>query len=669
MTTKRTRQELRVLFKQGAMPSGVDFSDFIESVLNATDDGIEKPVGADQPLKIMAQGADENLLDFYTKETNTWRINQKTGDSKTGFNLSSLGVSRFFVESESGNVGIGESKPTAKLHIRQTGAAPALQVDDEENETTPFIIDPEGRVGVGTKAPGARLEVNGALKITGAITSPKGILRDDNGGWVRTYGATGWYSQTHGGGWYMKDNQWIRSFGEKNIYQEKGVLRTDGEFHVGPGGSRFIVKGGNVGVGTKTPGARLEVNGGLKISGAITSPEGTLRDDNGGWVRTYGNTGWFSQTHGGGWCMTDNKWIRTYGDKNIYQKKGILRTDGDLHVGENGTRFIVKGGNVGVGTKNPGARLEVNGVLKISGAITSPEGTLRDDNGGWVRTYGATGWYSQTHGGGWYMTDNQWIRTYGNRNIYQNKGILRTDGDLHVGENGTRFIVKGGNVGIGAYNPKIHLAVGDSDTGLQQKGDGNLAIYTNNRERVRVDNAGRLKILADGNPLLFSNAWSRFPDNKKNGAEISNDTTNYKTLMIVGNKSNDGKTRKVSVWDRLEVNGSLAVYKGLTTLHQEAWKAPTFKNGWKNYSSTYNPAGYFKDSMGIVHLRGLVKDGNSGVIFTLPAGYRPGYRELNAVFTNPNEVGRLDVMANGEVIMMVGDKGWFSLDGVTFKVK
>jgi Chaperone of endosialidase len=52
-----------------------------------------------------------------------------------------------------------------------------------------------------------------------------------------------------------------------------------------------------------------------------------------------------------------------------------------------------------------------------------------------------------------------------------------------------------------------------------------------------------------------SSGWTGFPDAVTNQAEISNDTGTYKTLMIVGNRS-AGVGRRVSVWDRLEVNGS-----------------------------------------------------------------------------------------------------------------
>lgn len=46
--------------------------------------------------------------------------------------------------------------------------------------------------------------------------------------WFRSTGSTGWYSQTYGGGWYMTDSTWIRTFGNKSVYQNTGQMRTDG---------------------------------------------------------------------------------------------------------------------------------------------------------------------------------------------------------------------------------------------------------------------------------------------------------------------------------------------------------------------------------------------------------------------------------------------------------
>ncbi len=166
---QKSRSELQGLFKTGAKPSQEDFADFIESTLNIKDDGIEKPSGADTPLKITVQGEDEKLLDFYAGEAKTWSINQKPGENKVGLNISNSGGSKLFIESSSGNVGLSIDQPTAKLHIQQTGNQDALRIDDELKNTTPFLINKDGNVGIGTTSPGAKLDVSGQIKGGGVL--------------------------------------------------------------------------------------------------------------------------------------------------------------------------------------------------------------------------------------------------------------------------------------------------------------------------------------------------------------------------------------------------------------------------------------------------------------------------------------------------------------------
>ncbi|MBW4668221.1 MAG: hypothetical protein KME60_12555 [Cyanomargarita calcarea GSE-NOS-MK-12-04C] len=96
-----------------------------------------------------------------------------------------------------------------------------------------------------------------------------------------------------------------------------------------------------------------------------------------------------------------------------------------------------------------------------------------------------------------------------------------------------------------------------------QGADGGPISYTKGSVGIGTDNpqdklhlAGNLRILTDSNPIRFTSAWSGFPDLAINQAEISNDTGTFKTLMIVGNKSAGG-VRRVSVWDKLEVNGAI----------------------------------------------------------------------------------------------------------------
>lgn len=152
-------------------------------------------------------------------------------------------------------------------------------------------------------------------------------------------------------------------------------------------------------------------------------------------------------------------------------------------------------------------------------------------------------------------------------------------------------------------------------------------------------------------------------------------------------------------------------------LQQEDWQTPQLNDPWVNYSAEYNPAGYFRDSLGIVHLRGLVKknwtkpeppkpdvnDRRRGVpgfdpwyakahadwltakadwdveraaffgpvaditLFQLPSGYRPPFRQLHCVQINPNAVGRVDVDKAGNVRIVVGNGVWVSLDGISFR--
>jgi hypothetical protein len=59
---------------------------------------------------------------------------------------------------------------------------------------------------------------------------------------------------------------------------------------------------------------------------------------------------------------------------------------------------------------------------------------------------------------------------------------------------------------------------------------------------------------------------------------------------------------------------------------------PGFENGASNLAVEgpfgFNPVGFYKDHEGIVHLQGIAKAGTEGVIFTLPAGYRPASTKL-----------------------------------------
>lgn len=112
------------------------------------------------------------------------------------------------------------------------------------------------------------------------------------------------------------------------------------------------------------------------------------------------------------------------------------------------------------------------------------------------------------------------------------------------------------------------------------------------------------------------------------------------------------------------------VDNGFSILEQQSWVAPPqgLENGWENYGVNFTPAGYYKDSLGIVHLRGVVRNGvMDQPIFTLPADHRPAYRNIFPVLSYPNELGRIEITPTGEVLPVVGNNGFISLTGVSFR--
>ena len=95
---------------------------------------------------------------------------------------------------------------------------------------------------------------------------------------------------------------------------------------------------------------------------------------------------------------------------------------------------------------------------------------------------------------------------------------------------------------------------------------------------------------------------------------------------------------------------------------------PAFQNGWLNYdTTTYRGARFWKDTTGVVHIEGLVKSGTpNSVIFTLPAGYRPGSGLVFAVDSNSGH-SRIDVAPTGEVKQVSGGQTYLSITLPPFK--
>lgn len=157
---------------------------------------------------------------------------------------------------------------------------------------------------------------------------------------------------------------------------------------------------------------------------------------------------------------------------------------------------------------------------------------------------------------------------------------LTTSGDLGIGTDSPENAEGWNRVAdvVGSEHAKLSVRAGDIDGRLMSHAAGffgsepGMIVGTKSPHPLSIVTAGTLRLKVhstkaeDGtdtpivelfpanNPLRFSSAWTSRAAGG-NTAEISNDTQLYKTLMLVGNSS-AGLGRRVSVWDRLDVNGS-----------------------------------------------------------------------------------------------------------------
>lgn len=127
-----------------------------------------------------------------------------------------------------------------------------------------------------------------------------------------------------------------------------------------------------------------------------------------------------------------------------------------------------------------------------------------------------------------------------------------------------------------------------------------------------------------------------------------------------------------------------AIYQNSTTVAFEwcdgtAWHSPT-DHSWVNVApagvttnpqGTGAPIGYTKNTSGLVVLRGLAAGVSiNTALFTLPAGFRPGYDIVMPCFTMTGgavlTLGYISITTAGVVKIPVGSGGIVSFDGVSY---
>ena len=392
----------------------------------------------------------------------TWDTNQAIvkGLSGQALLLGSNNTSARMTIDTSGNVGIGTTSPSKELHIKSyaprlliegTGASAEneeisrvsglwdgtyvadiqfLAGDDTANKDngkiafrtytsdgavgTRMLIDEVGNVGIGTTSPASKLHING----TG---SPSIIIQDSDG--TDQYATI---NHNNGANQYIARNNTSNGqhvwFGQTGVSSFTERMRIDAS--------------GNVGIGTTSPGRKLEVD----FTGSVTGAKFTRSDAAGSSLVEFANSAGV---------------------------KSIIGYDAGLDGYKIGTSsatnlFVKQSGNVGIGTTSPTHKLEVRGG-DVHFENASSSNTFLDVKGssanGYIRAYSDSNSVWLYQGG-----SNSYLQAQSGSTLRLGSGTANV---VITDTSGEVMRTSSGNVGIGTTSPARKLSIqGDNNTAL-----------------------------------------------------------------------------------------------------------------------------------------------------------------------------------------------------------
>jgi hypothetical protein len=356
-----------------------------------------------------------------------------------------------------------------------------------------------GNVGIGTTAPGAKLDVSGGLISSSTpvllLGSPRDYSAHDNSGLgIVGYASNGTLGSHDFGSIFMNADPTILSGGASIVSMYSGGDSSAQAIHsqflsaTNPGGgngvetlslltegtSRLYINNlGNVGIGTTTPNAKLQVFG-VGSGTSVSSSGATDATMNGRFCR--------------GAVCTD---LGILDSGTAYLQN---RNFGDFSTNYN---FILQpnGGNVGIGTVSPSSKLEVGGNTLVDGNLTLGTTTT---TGTRATIYGLTNIIGDTNLA-WYSSMVSLEDTYtGEKYSFGNRGSYFSFSSETIPHNAVRMTIQAvsGNVGVGTTNAKARL----QSSGIPASAGAVLGSSTN---------AGFMVTTADETyGMLMGNDWS-----------------------------------------------------------------------------------------------------------------------------------------------------------------
>ena len=267
--------------------------------------------------------------------------------------------------------------------VTNTSFSAAQSLPATTGDSPYTLLDGATRIGIVKQADQlvtARLlwgqSFNGTANVSGNMTgvgnintsaAPAGTIYTNN--WFRSKGSTGWYSEDHGGGWYMSDNTWIRSYGSKDVYL-----------------SNKLSVNGNVGIGTTAPSHKLHVLGEIYTTTKVNINGIILEKDSNGDLKVNGNLyatggisayGTSSAGSGGGL----NGSVKSYADALKLTSESLSEIASAYSIKALASRISSLEGGSATSIETTGSGNAVTSVSKSGTKITFTKGSTFSLNG------------------------------------------------------------------------------------------------------------------------------------------------------------------------------------------------------------------------------------------------------------------------------------------------
>ena len=330
--------------------------------------------------------------------------------SLVGFALSISGISTF----SNGPVFIGAatSTGTANQRLQVTGGA--------------YV---SGNLGIGTTNPRANLDVTSSILVSTGVAQTAGFL-------IKSY--------TNSSG--------LISFEDVDNTNSRFSIDRDTSYLFKVNDTTFATRlvvnnSGNLGVGTTNPTSKLHVIGDVNVTGILTASR-LVSNLYGEYVGATSLVGFALSVSG----------ISTFSNGPVFIGSGTSTGTASQRLQVTGGAYV--SGNLGIGTTNPRANLDVINSILVSPSIGSTTGFL-------IKSY---------------TTDNGTLSFENADNTYPRFSIDK-DASYLFKVNDTSFATKliinnSGDVGVGTTNPtsKLHIIGNVNITGSLTKGSGTFVI-------------------------------------------------------------------------------------------------------------------------------------------------------------------------------------------------